>query len=465
MELFWLPRFGHKARGWCQILCMQGLAWEARSRSTAAVVYALSSVALACALYYVPYEDRHPVALLVLFSPLVFLVPYVRFLLKSATTKQKVAAAVLNAICGAVVATYVGTRPSWPPPPELPFEIGVALLVIVSAVFVLAAIALFSRYRAAYIAATTATLLMWPCLLLDSLAGRNLGLYGLASLACVPALLGFTIAADTVFLRPIFGYRAGLAAAIFAWPYSVLREMSYPYGGNSWTMFNLPGDPHGAPELIYAKISIFLGVFVIVSTITSLLRLCPASWTLKGVPIRSRTWLAFTLSFVVVVAWFAHSVTPYRVPTETGGLSPEIRVVHLVKKGLHLSETRISVMRDGRFYISCDIREPMQYQSDGELFRGFVPRERSQQILDFVRVPEFKVSGSSLRDLPRRWNSDAWYVDGERVPFVVFSAATNTAPPKELVDWFNEMKGLPKEKDGNFTTRDVCLGFCYEPRL
>ncbi len=444
---------------------MPGVVGEARSRWLTAGVYALSSVALACALYYIPYEDRYPVALLVLFSPLVFLVPYVRFLLQAATTKQKITAVALNVVCGGGVAAYVGTRPLWPPPPEPPFEIQVALLVIVSAAFVLAAIALFSHHRAAYSAATTATLLVWPCLLLHSLAVRHLGLYGLASLVSVPAILGFAIAADTVFLRPIFGYRAGLTAAIFAWPYIVLREMSYPYGGNSWTMFNLPGDPHGTPELMYAKISVFLGVFVIVSTITSLLRLCPASWILKGAPIRSRTWLAFALSFVVVVAWFAHSVTPYRVPTETGGLSPEVRVVHLVKRGLHLSETRISVMRDGRFYISCDIREPMRYQSDGELFRGSVPREKSQQILDFVRVPEFKVSGSSLRNLPRRWNSDAWYVDGERVPFVVFSTATNIAPPKELVDWFNEMMGLPKEKDGHFTTRDVCLGLCYEPRL
>lgn len=444
---------------------MPDVVWEARSHSLTAVVYALSSVALACALYYVPYEDRHPVALLVLFSPLVFLIPYVRFLLQSATTKQKVTAVVLNGICGGGVAAYVGTRPLWPPPPEPPFEILVALLVIVAAVLVLAAIVFFSRHKAAYIVATTATLLLWPCLLLDSLAARNLGLYGLASLACVPAILGFAIAADTVFLRPIFGYRAGLTAAIFAWPYIVLREMSYPYRGNSWTVFNLPGDRYDAPELVYAKISIFLGVFVIVSTITSLLRLCPASWTLRGIPIRSRTWLAFALSFLVVAAWFAHSVTPYRVPTEAGGLSPEITVVRLVKRGLHLTETRVSVMRDGRFYISCDIREPMRYQSDGELFVGFVAREKSQQILDFVRVPEFKTSGSSPRNLPRRWNFDTWYVAGERVPFVVFSTATNTAPPKELVDWFNEMRGLPKENAGHFTTRDVCLGFCYEPRL
>ena len=306
---------------------------------------------------------------------------------------------------------------------------------------------------------------MWLCLLQGSLEGRHVGGFGLAHLAGLIALLGFAIAATTLVITPRFAYGTGLLASCLAIPYLIVREMSYSYYGNSWVVFNLPADRLYSPELTYAKLSILSAVLIAISGALSLLRLTPDAWKLRGRSIRSRSWPVFAFSALVVAVWFAHSVTPYRVPTEYGGGSPEIAIVRFEKRGLRSTETRVSVTRDGRLYTSYDIRDPLRYQSQGELFVGSLPSwEKAQHILAFVRSAEFRAqAGLSRSDLPHRWNSDTWYVQGERVPFVIFSSAKNTAPPKELVDWFNEMNSLPKNSSRHFTTRDVCLGFCYEP--
>jgi hypothetical protein len=152
-------------------------------------------------------------------------------------------------------------------------------------------------------------------------------------------------------------------------------------------------------------------------------------------------------------------------PTEHGGISAEITVVHFVKHGSSSKETSVSVIRDGRLYISNDIRKTLRYDSDGEMFQAVVPSwEKVRPILEFVRSAEFKAQGASSRsNLPQRWSSDSWYVYGERVPFRIFSSANHSVPPKEVVDWFNDMNALPKSEGCHFATRDVCLGFCYGP--
>jgi hypothetical protein len=395
---------------------------------------------------------------------LVFLIPYASLLAQATTKRQKIATAALNVICAIAVAGYVGTRPFWPPPAETPFAVVVALLVIMPAAFILAAIALFSRHERAYIAGTIAAVLIWPCLLQDSLASRQLGSYGLAHLAGVVAVLGLGMAAAGVLVRPVFGYWAGLLASILAWPYLILREMSYPYRGNSWSMFNCSFDSHFFQELRFAELQILSIALVTVSTVISLFRLCPNSWAVKGITIRARTWPVLTISFLLIAAWFVFSVIPYRVPTEHGGWPSEITIVHFERRGLHLRETRVSVMRDGRFYISRDAREPLRYRSDGVWFSGFVALDKWQPVVELVRSSELKIGGGSPRDVPRRWNSDTWYVYGERMHTLAYSTATRTAPPSALVDWFNDMNRMATGQASHFSTRDICLGLCYEPQ-
>jgi hypothetical protein len=92
--------------------------------------------------------------------------------------------------------------------------------------------------------------------------------------------------------------------------------------------------------------------------------------------------------------------------------------------------------------------------------------EKVQPILELLRSADFKSQGgSSIRDLPRQWASETWYVYGERIPLKIFSSVNDTAPPKEIVDWFNDMNKLPKKNTWHLNRRDVCFGFCYEPQL
>jgi hypothetical protein len=428
-------------------------------------LYALSGFVLACARYYLPYEQRSPVAQLILFSPLLFLVPFARLLLLAATKRQKLWAVLLNGVFCISVAGYVANRPFWPPT-EIPFETVVILAVTVPAAFMVAVIAIFIRHKSAYSAGLVASLLIWPCLLLNSLTQRSVGPYGLASLGAIVAVLGFVIAAFVLFVTPNIGYGLGLVSAALAWPYLVIREMSYPYYGNSWTMFNVPVDPtHGTPELTYAKLTILSVAIVVASTFSSLLRLWPPSWEARAGSIRSRHWPIFAGSFVVMAAWFVHSVTPYRVPTEHHGVSAEISVVHFERRGLHLRETRVAVFRDGKLFVCSDIREPLRYRSNGECSSGAVPLDRWGPIVDLVRSSKFQTLGSSRRQIPRGWDSDTWYVHGHNAHLVAFNSAENVTPPKEIVDWFNEMSKIPRGDDWHFSTRDICLGLCYQPQL
>lgn len=106
-----------------------------------------------------------------------------------------------------------------------------------------------------------------------------------------------------------------------------------------------------------------------------------------------------------------------RVPRERGGISSEITIVHLERKGLRPTEARVSVTRDGRL-CTTDIRNPLHYESEGEIHISSLPFwDRASEIVAFVRSADFKaLAGSSRRELPRCWHSDNWYVCGERVP-------------------------------------------------
>jgi hypothetical protein len=428
-------------------------------------VYAVSGLTVACALRYIPYETSSLIFVALQLAPLVFLILYVRFLLTSATNNQRILAIGLNCIAAFAAAGYLWSRPYWPPPAQPSFGVEITGFVIVSSALVVATLAMLYRHQMAYAAGAVAALLTWPCLLEASLSGNHFGAAGVWHLAAVLAVFGFSVAATALLVRPVFAYFVGLLASVITVPYVVDREMSYPYHGNSWLILNLPADRFNDPALTYAKLSIFSVAMVVIAAVISLLRLCPDRWQFRGRPIRQRTWPVFLLSLLVVGVWFAKSVAPYRLPTEQYGISPEISVVHFERQGSSSTETKVSVARDGRLYVSHDVRKPLRYESDGEMFVGAVPSwGKVQPILDLLRSGEFKAQKrSSARDLPRRWHSDSWYISGERVPFLFFSSAANTLPPKEIIDWFDEMNSLPKEESGSFRRRDVCLGFCYEP--
>jgi hypothetical protein len=290
-------------------------------------------------------------------------------------------------------------------------------------------------------------------------------MFGVARFAGIVSILAFAMAAAATAVKPVFGYWLGLLSSSLAWPYLVLRENSYPYRGNSWIIFNLPPDPREFGLLSSAALQILACVLATVATLVSLIRLFPSSWMVRGIPIRSRIWPVLVLTFASIATWFAFSVTPYRVPTEHGGVSAEIYVVHFEKNGLHSRETTVAVMRDGKLYVCSDVRKPLRYTSNGECSWGTIQFERWQPILDFVRSSKFQALGISLKEVKPGWSSDTWYVRGERIRGVAFSTRNSTAPPDEIVGWYNQMKAVPMSSPSHFSQGDICLGLCYEPQF
>lgn len=174
---------------------------RAEPRASAALAYALTGAVVASALYQLEEYYSH-IAPPVLFFPLIFLVPYIRFLIRQASAKQRVLAVVLNALAAAVTAGYLRTIPIWPPRSEPPFPMILLGAVVVPASFVLAAIALFCRHRLAYAAGTLATLVAWPCVALIAAELQSFAVaYRLATLGCILSLLAFSIACFSVFLK------------------------------------------------------------------------------------------------------------------------------------------------------------------------------------------------------------------------------------------------------------------------
>lgn len=443
---------------------MDGCAVETRQKWISFSIYALSGLTLASALLYVPYEDRSFVSMGLLFLALAFVIPYSRFLLQSATRRQQIVAVGPNCVAALALAVYLWITPFWPPPPEPSFSIFVAGIVVVASTFVVATVAVLLRHKLAYAIGLPTTALLWLTLLQVFLSENTVGRFGAGRLGAVLACFGFAISATSIFLKPKFAYFVGLLACVLSLLNIIDREVSYPYHGNSWLVLNLPTERLYDPELIFARLSILTVAMVVISGIMSVLRLCPAKWQLRGQPIRSRTWPVFPLSLFVVGVWFAESVTPYYLPTELGGISPEVTIVHFEKRGSGSVETRVSVTRDGKLNVSRDVRKPLRYESDGEMFQGVIPSwEKVQPILEFLRSTEFKTQGGVSRDLPHHWTSDTWYVYGSRIPLRVFSSANHSKPPMEVIAFFNDMDNLRRNEGHHFSTRDVCLGFCYEP--
>lgn len=437
-----------------------------RPEFVTAGVYALSSASLACAFfYYTPYGENNLFGLAASLLPLFFLIPYVIFLARAATARQRIMAAAGNGICVISLAKYIYSQPFWPPPVIPPFVFIAGGMVVMLSAFALAAIALFSGHRNAYALGTVATILIWPCLLAEFSASRDFGEYGVAKLAGIIAILTFGVATALILVRPALGYWTGLVASSLAWPYLAFRELSYIYNGNSWVVFNIPFSSYESAVWHMAELQILACVLATLSTLISLMRLCPSSWAIRRVPVQSRTWPVFVLTLIFVAAWFGRSVTPYRVPGEHGGIFPEIGVVHFEKKGLRSSETRVAVMRDGRFYRCSNVREPLRYKSDGECVSGDASFQKWQPVAELVRSTSFRASGTPVKDVPHRWNSDTWYVYGYNFRSVAFSTANKTMPPKEIVDWFNQMETMRGGNSYRYSSRDICLGLCYEPQI
>ncbi len=404
------------------------------------------------------------------FLPLfLFVAAYTRMVFNPSLSKtKKILAAGVNGCAAAAAACYPHWL-QWSSRYDPSFLNVLVFVVIVPVVFAItAALILYSR-TAGYIVGSITVLLAWAYLtwLADLLwifpspysdvIERIVAFGGFVS----PVILA--AASVAIFSRRRLGYVVGLIGTALAWPYFVHQEHGYLRGANSWNMLNVPDNVFAGREVTYLKLTIVTILMLVVATVCSLVRLCPVRWSIKTVPVGDRIWPVLAASFAISAAWFVSAATPYTVPGYRPGISAEISIGYVEKRGFHFHETRISVFRDGKAVITQEERKPLRYRSQGVTKRIVLDLERLHRVLDLVRSPEFDALRTARETSPRQWNSETWYIY-KTGSILIYSSVDKTEPPKEIVDLFHEVEALAATDGWQSTaSKDVCLGFCYDP--
>jgi len=268
-----------------------------------------------------------------------------------------------------------------------------------------------------------------------------------------------------VFLARRYGDLVALIGTLFAWP-GFLRFGFNGYRFSPWLLFNLPGESHALHATFFFATSIILAISTLVAaTAFSTLRLTLRVWRIGKLSLRDRAWSGFAITFLFVVTWYLTSVTPYQIPIyDIHQIRPIVSVLHVEKHGLQFHETSLAICRDGDFYLAQNDRRLFQYSFQRSLARGVLTEDYFQLLNGLANSPpEIRGSDVSSYVPPHTWNANRW--------FVCIKGRTGRKPvckdasvvPKEVLGLFYGAQKLPQEWARQETSRDVCLGFCYDP--
>ncbi len=271
------------------------------------------------------------------------------------------------------------------------------------------------------------------------------------------------VASVEIFRRSRFGYWLGMVSGIIGLYWFSRIEFYYFPALNSWITLNLPADiPEFFSEVFLAKLKILLVVTVVTSTALCATRLLPASWALRKIPVRERTWPALVLCFLSVASWYAVSVTPYRTPLIVDGARPELAILHVTKEGIQFHETAISVVRDGRIYVQRNDRRLFRYRFTSRVGSGVLSLAVTANVRELARSTKLgdMITGAAVA--LRSKNAEGWYVrTGRQV--LAFTTEYGTQPPREVVDLFHSLESVAPAETEQRTLHDICVGFCYDP--
>lgn len=145
-------------------------------------------------------------------------------------------------------------------------------------------------------------------------------------------------------------------------------------------------------------------------------------------------------------------------------ITPTVQVLHVEKRGLQFHEVLVEVSRDAGFRISSDDRRLFEYRFQQIETTGAVPLPLLERALALVEFGQTRNVRTAWPKPLRAWNADGWYFHAEGSPLLSFSTETDTRPPQEIVEFFQQVEALaPKGSMLSTPTKDVCLGFCYDP--
>jgi hypothetical protein len=284
-----------------------------------------------------------------------------------------------------------------------------------------------------------------------------------APVAAIGSAVAFVIASEGVFLRPRFSYWLGMVSGLVSLYWFSRIEFYYFPALNSWITFNLPSDnPQFFSDVFLAKLKILFVVTVVTSAACCVTRLLPASWVLRKVPVRERTWPALAVCFVIITSWYGISASPYRIPLIVDGAPAELIVLHVEKKGIEFHETAISASRDGRIYVQRNDRRLFQYQFVVREGMGLLPEAITARVLVLAHSAQLRELRTPLAVALRNRNAEGWYIrTGYKV--LAFTTEYGIQPPREVVDLFHELEASAPAENKLRTVNDICMGFCYDP--
>jgi hypothetical protein len=455
-----------------------------RKRLTA-LIYFLAAVAPS--LFWVIHQDAGSLSaslltsfllwLLLLAAPLLFAFAYPGFLfgpLAPQTSRLRYAAILHGAAASITTLLFVilGSVFWRNPLRDADFLLVPIVPIIAVPVFLVAAFSLLLRDKSTL--AKIASFLFWPYLLFFALVSLNrwFDASSFRTAFCFFYLLSsvlFAFAAGALSHRPTLAHSSALAGLV-SMPYIYWTTLQDTPLGNTWTMFNESNRKFVSYDALHlTELTIFSVVLIVLAVATAAMRLVPADWRLRGLPVRERTWPALGATLLFLAVWFSQSVMPYRI---SGAMDysgwPVLQILHVEKRGLQFHETTVSVggYRTHPLSASFSGNDRRLFEYRFQQYYGWAG-ELQPTLTD--RVQAVIQSSESANRNPvevkplRKWNEDGWYVAGQGLALKAYTTEKGESPPHEIVRLFNELETLPRSRESQSEVRDVCLGFCYDP--
>jgi len=286
-------------------------------------------------------------------------------------------------------------------------------------------------------------------------------------IAAAASPLALLFACVLVFFRPRLAYGLGLCAGFTALAWFVRDEVGLgPW--NSWIILNYesPIRSDEAKSLTFADLNILSVALIVITAACATLRLLPARWSWRRYPVQQRTWPAFAVGLLVMVAWFVHSATPYSAPGFDHGQRAELRILHVQKCGLRFHESTVADYGRGRVWVWRNNRRLFQYRFENraaQISLWGASQSAYERARAFTESPELWRLHTPPPKPLRAWNAEGWYVVLKDSRVLTFTTEYGMSPPAKVTQLFHEIEKLPASDEQLFAVRDVCLGFCYDP--